>query len=167
MTRVNLVCTCGHSDGHNCHADWSKSKYLQPSAPGRHTVDTITDPALHRLYDDRDMYARDWDSARQRAEQAEAERDKACRAFNAKVIQLENLRAELDRISALPTVDKTETRASRFSVGAAWAVRQVRNVLDPPKPVRADLGPQEPGQPEPGPPCSDDPTCDGTCHKPA
>ncbi|MFJ3923045.1 hypothetical protein [Streptomyces sp. NPDC090022] len=77
ITVVNLVCPCGHTSGHHCHADWSESKYLAPSAPGRHTADSITDPALHRLYDERDMYARDWNAAVARAEQAEAERDAA------------------------------------------------------------------------------------------
>lgn len=72
-TQVNLICACGHTTSHNCHASWKQSRYLQPSTPDRHTVDTLKDPELHRLYDERDMYARDWALAQKRAEQAEAE----------------------------------------------------------------------------------------------
>lgn len=115
-TQVNLICACGYAVHHNCPHTWDQGSYLQPSAPGRHTVDTITDPVLHRLYDDRDMYARDWEAARVRAEKAEA--------------ALARARTELDRIAALPTVDRDETRANTFSTGANWTVRLVRAALD-------------------------------------
>lgn len=102
-TRVNLNCACGHSTGHNCTLDWSAGKYLQPSAPGRHTADSISDPALHRLYDERDMYARDWNAAITRAEAYKAawhsarERARGRRAAEGAIARAH---AELDVIAA-------------------------------------------------------------------
>lgn len=78
----------------------------------RHTVDTITDNDLDQLYTERDEARAAADryftngtkaveelhwrahNAEQSAEQAEAERDKACTAFNAKIMELEKAKRE-------------------------------------------------------------------------
>jgi hypothetical protein len=106
--------------------------------PARHTVDTITSDALDQLYADRDEARAAADryltngtkaverlhwrahNAEQRAEQAET--------------ALARVRAELDRIAALPTVDRPETRCDRFSVGANWAVGRILAILEPTEP---------------------------------
>lgn len=75
---------------------------------GRKLLDQLRDAELTQLYN--------------RAEQAEA--------------AITRVRAELDRLAALPTVDKTETRSNRFSVGASWAIRLIRAALDEPKEPR-------------------------------
>ncbi|WP_327169528.1 hypothetical protein [Streptomyces subrutilus] len=38
--------------------------------------------------------------------------------------------AELDRIAALPTVDRGEDRPDRFSVGVNWTIRRLRDALN-------------------------------------
>jgi len=42
---------------------------------------------------------------------------------------LDRVRAELDRIAALPTVTR-EGRADSFATGARWTIRMIREVLD-------------------------------------
>ncbi|MFI8104729.1 hypothetical protein [Streptomyces sp. NPDC086023] len=115
---VNLQCPCGHSGGHFCPLDWTDGKYLQPSAPGRHTVDTITDPALHRLYDERDMYARDWKTAVARAEQAEA--------------TIERVHAMCDAMEALARASFGEP-VTDYERGVDRAATCVRTSLNPPE----------------------------------
>ncbi|MEW1638619.1 hypothetical protein AB0469_31745 [Streptomyces sp. NPDC093801] len=75
---------------------------------GRHTADTITDDALDELYARIEtleavaagnkrhvqFIVPDLENALARAEQAEAERDKACTAFNAKVMELEEAKED-------------------------------------------------------------------------
>ncbi|MFD7093363.1 DUF6085 family protein [Streptomyces xanthophaeus] len=43
---------------------------------------------------------------------------------------LGRVHTELDRIAALPTVDRDETRADTFSTGANWTLKQIRAALD-------------------------------------
>ncbi|MFD5370798.1 hypothetical protein [Streptomyces sp. NPDC127103] len=39
---------------------------------------------------------------------------------------LDQVRAELDRIAALPTVTAMTSKANTFAVGARWAIRMIR-----------------------------------------
>lgn len=107
----------------------------EPAAaqPVRHTADTITDDDLDQLYAQLRRARRAADhyfhtglkavgqaqlrahDAEERAEQAEAKRDKACTAFNAKVIQLEQLHANRDA---------NECRALAY--GQAWQTAEQR-----------------------------------------
>lgn len=47
---------------------------------------------------------------------------------------LSRVQAELDRITALPTVTADDGHADRFSVGARWTLNLIRAVLNPPAP---------------------------------
>jgi chromosome segregation ATPase len=83
----------------------------------------------------------------QRAEQAEAERDRvqqaACRtAENLRNAEqraeqaeaaVERVRAEFDRVAALGVVRNDDSRADRFSTGARWTIRMIRGALDHPQ----------------------------------
>ncbi|MFF4369659.1 hypothetical protein [Streptomyces sp. NPDC001594] len=104
--------------------------------PARHTADTITDNDLDDLYarldtltavcrSNRRAYVgavQDVQAAEPRAEQAEA--------------TLTRVRAEHDRIAALPTVNRDETRTDTFSAGARWALDRIHAAIDEPQAIR-------------------------------
>ncbi|WKD36535.1 hypothetical protein [Streptomyces xanthophaeus] len=75
--------------------------------PVRHTADTITDDLLDELY--------------ARAEQAEAERDKACTAFNAKVMQLEQ--AKRNQLGDAETISYWTSQTTLARDHSYWADR--------------------------------------------
>ncbi|MFD8577182.1 hypothetical protein ACFV1H_17855 [Streptomyces virginiae] len=113
-------------------------------------------------------------------QQAEAERDKACLAFNAKVIALEKAEATITRIRKLAD----DWAVLRTHGGAVYELRAALDGQQEPRPPAVHIGKGEnaenciacrgtnppypflcPGQPEPGPACADIPNCDGDCCK--
>lgn len=109
--------------------------------PVRHTVDTITDDDLDQLYariatlehvaagNKRhvQLIVPDLQAALARAEQAEHERDTACRAFNTVTLRLDDAEAAIARVRAL-----AEQLASEEHLAAAYAdaARRIRTALD-------------------------------------
>ncbi|MFF1499723.1 hypothetical protein ACFVZR_07565 [Streptomyces sp. NPDC058316] len=89
-------------------------------------LDDLTSDALDALYDDRDRAQRSatyrLDMLRKRRQQI---RDAEQRAEQAEAA-IERVRTELDRIADLDTVRHDDGRADRFSTGARWTLRMIR-----------------------------------------
>ncbi|MFE9844722.1 hypothetical protein [Streptomyces goshikiensis] len=136
--------------------DWARqqqaARQQNAEQPGRKLLDQLSDRELTALYvraeaaearcDSLDAAASEFaaraihlltaaeaerDAAEQRAEQAEHERDTACRAFNAKALALDDALAAIARVRQLAT----DWAVLRTHGGAAYELRAALNPQEP------------------------------------
>lgn len=125
----------------------------QPAAASRHTVDSITDDQLDQLQADLAWAREQTLAAQQETTDAVTRAERAEAALNA-------VRAELDRIAALPTIAYDDGRADTFPVGARWTIRVLReNALGEPQKLPAGEPPVHIGGRANAEDC---PACEGT-----
>ncbi|GAA3374680.1 hypothetical protein [Streptomyces racemochromogenes] len=112
----------------------------QRPASGRHTADTITGDELDQLYaelrdarGEADRYFHNGLKSTGQADMRAYDAEQRAKQTEAALVRV---RAELDRMAALPTVDRDEIRADTFSTGARWALDQIRAALTEPKEPR-------------------------------